>query len=337
MIEGHGDDIYNHRQDIKSNFSTNIFCKRNKGLENHLKSCLHTIYNYPSPDASQLKNVIAYKENVCDKSIVVTSGAVEAIYLIASAFSGHSSILSPSFSEYEDACKMYGHKISHFSELVDINPKANLVWICNPNNPTGKIFTCHELGKILNRDQQRLVIIDQAYEDYTFEKMFDSDSVLKYPNLVILKSLTKKFSLPGMRIGYLVAHPDISEKIRRRMMPWSVNSLAIEAALYCFNHESEFKVDTSTLINERCRIAERLQEHGITTFDSKTNFMLCRLPWGTANSLKKHLIEKHGILIRDASNFHSLNKQYFRVAAQANEENDNLIKGIESWLKQYQK
>lgn len=117
-------------------------------------------------------------------------------------------------------------------------------------------------------------------------------------------------------------------------MPWSVNSLAIEAALYCFNHEIEFKVDTSTLINERCRIAKKLQELGITTFDSQTNFMLCRLPWSTAKSLKKYLIEKHGILIRDASNFHGLDEQYFRVAAQTTEENDNLIKGIESWLKQ---
>lgn len=335
MIEGHGDDTYNYRQHIKSNFSTNIFCKKNKGLENHLKSCLHTIYNYPSPDASQLKNVIADKENVCDKSIIVTSGAVEAIYLIASAFSGHSSIFSPTFSEYEDACKMYGHNISHFSKLVDINPEANLVWICNPNNPTGKIFSCHELERILNSDNHRLVIIDQAYEDYTSEKLFDSDSVIKYPNLIILKSLTKKFSLPGMRIGYLVAHPDISEKIKNRMMPWSVNSLAIEAALYCFNHEIEFKVDALTLINERCSIAKRLQEFGITTFDSQTNFMLCRLPYGTAKELKKYLIEKHGILIRDASNFHGLDEQYFRVAAQTNGENEILIKGIESWLRHY--
>ena len=335
MIEGHGDDIYNCSRDLKSNFSTNIFCKRNKGLEDHLKSHLYTIYSYPSPDASQLKKVIAEKEKVNDQSIVVTSGAVEAIYLIASSFSGHSSIFTPTFSEYEDACRMNSHKISYFTELTNIPDDANLVWICNPNNPDGTVFSCHDLERLLSFDQNRLVIIDQAYEDYSPEKMFDSEIVLKYPNLIILKSLTKKFSLPGMRIGYLVAHPDRIDRIRKRMMPWSVNSLAIEAALYCFEHEEEFNVDTLALINERERIAKKLQELGINTFKSQTNFMLCRLPLGSANELKKYLIEKHGILIRDASNFHGLDKRYFRIAAQSIEENNDLINGIESWLKQY--
>lgn len=335
MIDGHGDDIYGWDIAIKSNFSTNIFCKRVAELETHLQTKIGLIYNYPPPDAKPLRERIAFKENINEDSILVTSGAVDAIYLIAMAFHGHSAILSPTFSEYEDACKRHAHKISYFQELDDIESDATSVWICNPNNPDGRVFSTNDLEKLLSSNPNRLIIVDQAYEDYTPNTLFESNKVLEYPNLIILKSLTKKFSLPGLRVGYLIANPSVANIIKTKMMPWSVNALAIEAAIYCLDHENDFKINMPFLIKEKERLSHKLKELGIQSFPSDTNFLLCQLPRGTSNELKEYLLSQHGILIRDASNFNGLTPRHFRVAVQTRQENDNLISGIKSWLLQF--
>lgn len=332
MIEGHGDDIYGRDIEIKSNFSTNIFCKRNIGLEAHLQSKIGLIYNYPAPDAKQLREKIAKKEGLGYDSVLVTSGVVEAIYLIAKTFNGHSAILSPTFSEYEDACRIYNHEVSHFHDLNDISSEASTIWICNPNNPDGRFFPNEEIERLLTENNKRIVVMDQAYEDYTEDKSFPTEMITKYPNAIILKSITKKFSLPGLRIGYLVAAAKVADVIRKNMMPWSVNSLAIEAAAYCLDKELEFKIDSSFLRSEIDRLKLRLADLGISSSQSRTNFLLCRLPKGSARELKEYLINNYGILIRDASNFSGLTARHFRVAALTPEENDNLINAIKSWL-----
>lgn len=334
MIEGHGDDIYSWNGRIVSNFSSNIHSRRNIGLERALLDSITSIYNYPPPEASAVRHLISEMEKVNYENITVTSGAVEAIYIIASAFKGHSAVFFPTFREYEDACLMEGHRISHISSFDDIPADSETIWICNPNNPDGRIFPAEEIRRQIRHFPDKLFIIDQAYEDYTMERMLDAKTVETFNNVIIIKSLTKKFSIPGLRIGYMLSSCKMADIIRGRLRPWSVNSLAIEAAMYCLTHKEEFEKNLPTLFAEMKRICTALERLGIKSENSKTNFALCRLPYGEAPDLKEYLIKNHGILIRDASNFYGLDKRYFRFAAQSKKENDNLIKGIESWFSQ---
>lgn len=332
MINGHGDDIYNYEGKIVSNFSSNIFSKRNKGLESHLQSKITAIYNYPSPDASQLKKIIARHERIKEDSIVITSGAVEAIYLIASSFGYYTAIQSPTFSEYEDASIRINKPICHFQDIDNIPEGTDIIWICNPNNPDGKVVPVDRLEDLITRNSNQMFVIDQAYEDYTMEPLFPARAVEKHDNLIIIKSLTKKFSLPGLRIGYIIAPPFLCKRLKKRLMPWAINALAIEAATYCYSNLEDFHVDISTLLKENERVCQELNKLGISCSESQTNFSLCCLPKGSASGLKQFLIDNYGILIRDASNFHGLDKRYFRVAVQTPEENNKLIAGIDRWI-----
>ena len=144
MINGHGDDIYRHERKIVSNFSSNIYGRQDlSALQNHLCSCIQTIHSYPEPDAYSLVELLAGKNDIQLSNILVTNGAVEAIYLIAQTFRGKKScVITPTFSEYEDACYINEHTLSFAASLSQINKDAELVWLCNPNNPTGSV--CHK-------------------------------------------------------------------------------------------------------------------------------------------------------------------------------------------------
>lgn len=334
MIEGHGDDIYAFDVEIVSNFSTNIFPCRNVGLERYLHDRIPTIYNYPSPDGRQLRRLIAAYENVEQQSVIVTSGAVEAIYLVATAFGHHCMVVAPTFSEYADASLSAGKTVEFTMDLTHIPADVDMVWICNPNNPDGRVFDIDELTAIISRHPEVLFVIDQAYEDYTCSELMHSSVAMEMENLILIKSLTKKFALPGLRIGYIIASGVLIKQLSSRLRPWMVNSLAVEAGIYCFSHLNEFKPDASALCREREMLAEKFDRCGITCHPSNTNFMLCRLPFGKAIDLKKYLLQEYGFLIRECSNFHGLDERYFRIAAQTHSENESLIKAIESWLRQ---
>ena len=137
MIEGHGDDTYKY-QDIRVNFSSNVynhFC--HEGLFCYLADKLDNVVSYPEPAPARLEKCIAQLLNLKPEEVCVTNGATEAIYLIAQTFRGKSSsILMPTFSEYRDACQIHGHKIHsiHNSQLSTLD--SQLIWLCNPNNPT---------------------------------------------------------------------------------------------------------------------------------------------------------------------------------------------------------
>lgn len=306
MINGHGDDAFRYDH-ISINFSTNISQHADHSLlKAHLTACFDLISNYPEPEAWTLERALARRLGVDEACVLVTSGATEAIYLIAQAYAHlpyH--IDQPTFSEYEDACRMFGlHE-----------GRGGLGWICNPRNPDGHVYTEDELTRLAA--DHELLVIDKAYERYTRK------TVCHVPTAVTLHSLTKDYAVPGLRIGYVTAPAPVVARLRRYMRPWSVNALAIEAALFLLEHDELLMRPD---LDEAQRLNRRLNElRGITVLPTDTNFMLCRLEHHTAAEVKDHLARRHGMLIRDASNFRGLDEHYFRVAAQLPEENDLLV------------
>ena len=332
MIEGHGDDIYRYGDKIRYNFSSNIYqMADHSGLMKALYGGGDIFSTYPEPAPFSLEAALSEEHSVPSNCVVATNGATEAIYLAAFMLSGkRSAIFFPTFSEYEDACKIYGHTIARFSCINDI-PEADAVWICNPNNPDGKAYSRDTLLEVVDRHPATLFVVDLAYHNYSATKpLLAADAVVR-KNLILLYSMTKDFSVPGLRIGYAVSSEQIATRLRGLKMPWSVNSVALKAAAYLLKNKDLYKIPLQELLSEAARVKEALKSLGIEVSDSDANFMLCRLPNGSAADLKSFLIESDGILIRDASNFAGLTPSHFRIAVQSREMNDILIQNITKW------
>lgn len=311
MLTGHGDDIFKY-PDIRINFSSNICMHADHSLlKAHLMERFGVIANYPEPEAWTLEHAIAQKLCISDDCVVVTNGATEAIYLVAQTYAHLPyRILHPTFSEYEDACRMYGLR----------EGRGGLVWACSPNNPDGTV------QQVSRTEDVELLVIDHAYEHYTRRRLLSPADAVGDGRIILLHSLTKTYAVPGLRLGYITAAPDIICRLRQHLRPWSVNALAIEAGLFLLEHD-ELMVRPD--LEEASRLNRCLNQiDGITALPTETNFMLCRIEGHTAAELKDRLAREHGMLIRDASNFRGLDNHYFRVAAQLPEENDELVKAM---------
>ena len=216
MFEGHGDDLYRYAGKVRHNFSTNIVsgCDHT-GLIARLSENMGIIGSYPEPHPYSLERKIASLVGVAAEEVVVTNGATEAIYRIARIFMGEiSAINRPTFREYQDACREYSHTIRFFDTMEEIDSDARIVWLCNPNNPTGKTWPKERLLELAARRRDRLIVIDQAYADYTLRPVVTPREGVEAGNVMLLNSLTKRFCIPGLRIGYVVAAPGICRGIR---------------------------------------------------------------------------------------------------------------------------
>lgn len=332
MRQGHGDDIYQYPE-TEINFSSNIYAHADlSALKEHLGRHLDLIGNYPEPEALSLERLIASKHGIPADSVLVTSGATEAIYLIAQAavnkqMHHYSTGPYPTFSEYDDASTMFGLTRHEGGQQAD-----TLLWLCNPNNPTGHIFSNEELAEASRR--HALLVVDQSYEDYTLAPLMTHREAAHSANILQLHSLTKTYAVPGLRIGYVVAAPALISLLRQYIRPWSVNALAIEAGKWLVEHDDARAVpDVESYLAEAQRLNRQLNAiPGIEALPTHTNFMLARIHRGTAAELKDYLAHNHRMLIRDASNFRGLTLQHFRVSTQRKDENSLLLESIQNYL-----
>lgn len=336
MIEGHGDDAYKYKA-IKINFSSNVYNHvDHSGLYQYLSRQMESIRTYPEPEPYSLEKVLAERFCLLSEEVCVTNGATEAIYLIAQTFRNQTSaILMPTFSEYADACRLHGHKVVPIYNLNRLPDRGRLIWLCNPNNPTGEVRKKEALAACIKQNPQRIFIIDQSYEFFTQKALLTAREAAEFSNVILLHSMTKRFAVPGLRLGYITACKELLHEIRTQRMPWSVNQLAIEAGHY-FLSSSQCDIDISLLLKEKERLVQSLLSiGGMEIWPSDTHYMLVQLRMGKAAALKEYLATEQGILIRDASNFEGLNEHFFRIATQTPEENDKLVESIKKWTYMY--
>ena len=317
------------------NFSSNIYQRADlTELKDYLATRLDAIGNYPEPEPRALEALIAEKLEISADMVMVTNGANEAIYLIAQLYRHWASVIpQPTYNEYADACRMFGHTISYDrNDELNILPEDRIYWLCNPDNPTGNVMLKSLITHIIRKHPRYLYVIDQSYADYTLQPMLEMKEMLDCYNVMILQSLSKKYCVPGLRLGYLTASPIIIDRLRDIRQPWTVNTLAIEAGKWLIENDPKMLPDLKEYLDEAQRVKQELSEiEGLMVMDTQTHYMLANIDWATSLELKNWLIEKHGILIRDASNFHSLDDHCFRVAAQTPEENDALISAIKAY------
>lgn len=337
MLNGHGDDRHQYKTTILYDFSSNVSPDGfSPELQNFLIKQISKVQHYPEPGCESLKLLIAKLYNLVPEQIVVTNGAMEAIYLIAQAYKNTSAtIVVPTFAEYEDACSIHQLKIS-FLAWEDLTPqyefKTKLIFICNPNNPTGAVLSKEFMNSLLLGNQRTVFVLDEAYIDFTSEISSSLEYLSSFPNLIIIRSLTKKFAIPGLRLGFIVSNSENNLKISKFKIPWSVNVIAAEAGKFIISNWDKLEESKANLLSETGVFWNEVNAiKGIHAFPTHTHFFLCVSTVQSAAQLKSFLIEKFGILIRDASNFRGLSPGHFRISCQKKSDNQSLVSALKTW------
>ncbi|GAA0892063.1 threonine-phosphate decarboxylase CobD [Fulvivirga kasyanovii] len=335
----HGDDLYNFDFDFRANFSSNVWHGgTHPALVAALQNVLGNLQSYPAPDAQSLTSQIALHHHVESENVVVTNGAVEAFYLIAHAFRNSSAtIYFPTFSEYEAACRSHAIKINYMPrhKLSTSGITSTLAFICNPNNPDGQVTTRTQLDLLVSSHPDTVFVIDEAYGDFVIgDSPSCVDMIGVHDNVIIVKSLTKLFAIPSLRLGYMLCSPAMQQKILACKMPWNVNQIAIEAGKFIFDNYESIRPDIDQLMQLSQNLRKEIDEiKGLSILPSSTHYFLVRLDRPKASDLKQYLAYEHRLLIRDASNFYDLDQYYIRISPQTEEKNLLLVNALKTWSK----
>lgn len=338
-------------QVIDFSISTNPFGAPKKALE-AIRGHLSLIKHYPDPDPKWLLQSLAESVGVNQDNIILGNGSTELIYLFNEVFleKGYNALIPiPSFSEYKAAIERFNGNITFFKcdsaknfqlnvEEIEknVSNKTRIIYLCNPNSPTGVLYRKDDLLRIIKFAAERniLVFLDEDYIDFVDDKKRYSMSnyVNLYNNLFVLRSLTKFYGLAGVRIGFGIGSPDLVEPLKNARMPWSVNSLAMFAADAAIKDEEFIKKTRSLISKSRREMMEKFTNISwLKVFPSKTNFLLLKIIKGKLTSTQiKEILAKKGLLIRDCKDFDGLNNKFFRVTVRLPEENEILIAGIDS-------
>lgn len=337
MIYGHGDDIFSVKKQLIANFSSNVW---NGGPDPNLIKALHeqlsSIKSYPEPNAQPLREACAKHHKLEDCNFIISNGTTESIYQVFHAFQGTSVVIPvPTFSEYEDAANLHRVTCRFIKWKALFAQKyfeSKMVIICNPNNPTGHILSVDKIKDWLTNNPNTVFIIDEAYCAFTQYPQSVVDLVSQFGNLIVLRSLTKQFAIPGLRIGYIAAHKDLILKLLKYKIPWSVNTLALQAGLFILENYQKIKPNMLPALEETQWLQAQINKlEGYHCFTSATTFFLLENRRGSSTALKNYLLQIHHILIRDASNFKELDKRHIRIATQTKEENSKLIGALKLW------
>ncbi len=342
-IQHGGKNSRNFRENILD-FSSNI---SPAGIPKNVKSLLGTslkkIENYPDNDSSSLILSLKKYTGLDKTNLVVGNGAIEIIYNFCFAFLSEKSrvlIPIPTFQEYETASKLNNSKTSFFKTMdlsEDIDsfiskiPKNGCVFLCNPNNPTGKLITKKEILSIIKASKKlsTIVFVDECFIELVPDA---NESVIKYvkkfDNLFVLRSLTKSFGIPGIRIGYGAASKQIIEILQKIKIPWSINSLAQDAGIIALKNESHLNKSKEIIKKESKFIKNKIAKlEGYECQNSSTNFILIKTKQDSKNIQNQLLKQK--ILIRDCKNFRGLNNHFIRVAIKSHKDNLKLVNALE--------
>jgi len=310
------------------------------------------ISHYPDSEASCLRQSMAEKLGLKPTNLLIGSGSTELIRLAALAYLGRDDkvlIVEPTYGEYQVACQITGASLIkqrlspqngfqlNISETVDLIsqhcPKG--IFICNPNNPTGRYLPQAEFEKILDVSEDSLVILDEAYIGLVDSAWPSLDLALHSPlraersNLHILRSMTKDYAMPGLRLGYGVAREEIITTLRRLCPPWNVNTVAQNSGLAVINEDEHLRRCKTELGKAKSYLIQELSRLGLPPLPSEVNFFLVEVD--DARIFRRKLLERK-MLVRDCSSFGL--PQYIRISPRALPECQKLIASIKEVIKE---
>lgn len=307
---------------------------------------LHAVCHYPDQRQEELRALVASGQKIDPECIVFGNGATQLLYVVTRCLRPRNAVLIvPGFSEYRAALASAQARASEFrlrpegGFRLDLSmflrslqkTKPDCTLLANPNNPTGTIIPRYDILRIaaLCRRNRRQLIVDESFIDFTGEQSL-SELVAQNPFLIVIRSLTKFFALPGLRIGYLAAQRSVAKAFAQAVEPWSVNTLALAAAAESLKDRAYQKSTVALVAREREYLLAGLRKLGwLEPFPSEVNFLLIR---SKRKSLRgdvlRRKLEKLHILIRDSSGFGGLGPQFIRVAVRTHPENQRLLEAL---------
>ena len=337
----HGGDVYKY--DHCLDFSAN--CNPLGTPQSVKKAIIDSVdglSDYPRVGCGPLKEAIAVYEQTQKEYLICGNGAADLIFSLCRAKNPKKALLlAPTFAEYEQALVSVGCEITRYylEETADFcveenylqllkTEKPDIIFLCNPNNPTGitmpqelpeKILaSCSELGIFMVVDECFLDFVPSP-EKYTLKEYLET-----YDNLFLLKAFTKRYAMAGVRLGYgLCGNKGLLEKIEGVCQPWNVSSMAQAAGLAALQETEYVEKGRQVTFEELAYLKEQLTALGYPVYPSQANYVFFTGPLDLYEKL-----EQKKILIRDCSNYTGLSKGYYRVAVKEHEENQQLVKAL---------
>lgn len=350
---GHGGDLvraaslWNPADGEMVDFSSNINpLGPPSGLLEMLQKALPEIVSYPSPQARELREKLAHFLGVPVKQLLLGNGANELIHLlILWRRPGRVFVPAPAFSEYERAAVLAGSKVMRYplppGENLDAHAlgsklmRNDLLVFCNPNNPSGMLYQRKALLPLIREAKERgaAVMIDESFIPLT-GRPEESMRDLQSDQLWVVLSLTKVWSLPGLRLGCAIGPVADVDEITRWGDPWRVNILAQKAGLYCLERKGYLEETLALVEKERNFLVRFFQQTGcFRVFKGSANYLMLQgLSAAFDVADYQEYLARRGVLIRRADNFYGLDQRYFRIAVRKRYENLRLLQETENYL-----
>lgn len=349
-------ELYGVKSDDFLDFSANIsWLGPPPGINEAIERGISVMQHYPDPKSRNLVQAIAHATNLPPDHILVGNGSIELIYALLRGLGQQRALVAePTFNEYARAVQLVGGEVTSFQLLaeqdwkVDLKSVAerlenvDLVFLCNPNNPTGQLLPKRELVWFIEEAKKHgtMVIVDEAFLDFVEDFADCTYSVLDLvtfvDNLVVLRSFTKFFAIPGLRLGFCVASPSLIRLISANQEPWTVNCIAqsvgellVADILAPFRKQVRQKIQESrdqmvTALTEKCRIRSWGQ----------VNYLFLDLGVGVDGAALTSALGYQGLLVRDCNSFGKRFGHYLRVAVRSPEENSHLVRILELVLRE---
>ncbi len=302
------------------------------------------IGRYPDSATTELRQRLSAKLGISPDNILAGNGSTELIRIAAQTYFEREDpvlILEPTYGDYEVACSIVGAKpvkqraraedgfIPDIAETVHLikqhHPRG--VFICNPNNPTGKYLPRRDIETIQEAIPDGLLILDEAYVNFV-EKSWSSLELSSRGNVIVLRSLTKDYALAGLRIGYAIASRDIISSMRRVCPPWHVNIIAQKAGTAALENEACLQDAKRKLKEAKQFLVDSFSQRGFPVLPSDTHYFLVKA--GAAGKLRSVLL-RHGILVRDCASFGL--PEYVRISPRSMDECRQFVNILDSVLK----
>jgi threonine-phosphate decarboxylase len=305
------------------------------------------VKDYPDIEGSGITGFYCETMGIKPENVLAGNGSTELIYLIPRVL-GFKRVLIvvPSFNDYERGSFLAGASVDFLrlapenmfdlpcsKDLHNAVLHADAVWLGRPNNPTANLFPKEMIYDLIDRYPEKMFIVDEAFihfsDNWKSETLVNSDPV---PNLLILHSMTKFYAVAGLRMGGVIGHPSVIERLKNAKEPWTVNGIADKVALLLKRCEGYDNETISFVSKERKRIYENISSiDGVRVFPSSTNFFLCR--WDKTENMDdliKYLMQ-NSVYIRDCRNFSGLDGNFFRFGIRSAKDNDRLISLLSSF------
>lgn len=363
MLEryGHGGDLetaaerYGIQESQFLDFSANINpLGPPKEVLEQLGQALSSIIRYPDPGHRQFKHILGHRLRVSEDSICVGNGAAECMSLILLGLHPQTvGIIEPCFSEYRQLSEQFDIEVQSVrgrqaldwkatvEDIRQLIKQVDLMFIGQPNNPNGVQYRLDELRELAELAEQSgtYLVIDEAFIDFIPAERQASllPNLGEYPHTLLVRSMTKFYAIPGLRLGFTLAHPDVIRAMTRKQVTWSVNGLALlagESALVC---DEGYEQNTMELITkEREVLIQGLRTLGCEVSPSEVNFLLVRLPHSWRAIDMQRELGLRGILIRSCAMYPGLEEGHVRIAVKDAEANRIFLDEIQRVIQRYQ-